>query len=97
MLDISLLNATSHFNIGAKTVAQLLEALKTSQENTLKKGANALTSIVFVVQSTKRDKRKIKEMKVLRGQGKKAKDKTQQGELLILLENFRTILKCLSF
>ena len=31
ILDFSLLNATSHFNIGAKTVTQLLEALKTSQ------------------------------------------------------------------
>ena len=80
VLDFSLLNATSHFNIGAKTVTQLLEALKTSWENTLKKGVNPLTSIVFVVQSTERDKTKIKEMKVLRGQGKKAKDKTQQEE-----------------
>ena len=35
---------------------------------------------MFVVQSTGRDKTKIKEMKVLRGQGKKTKDKTQQEE-----------------
>ena len=80
MLEFGLFDAISHFNIGARTVTQLLEALKITPGKYTEEGCRRLDmDRVRGAEYKERDERK-KRRKVLRGQRKKKEDKNQQAE-----------------
>lgn len=80
MLEFGLFDAVSHFNIGARTVTQLLEALKITPGKYTEEGCRGLDmDRVRGAEYKERDERK-KRRKVLRGQRKKKEDKNQQAE-----------------
>ena len=78
--EFGLFDAISHFNIGARTVTQLLEALKISPGKYTEEGCRRLDmDCVRGAKYKERDERK-KRRKVLRVQRKKKEDKHQQAE-----------------
>ena len=80
MLEFGLFDAISHFNIGARTVTQLLEALKITPGKYTEEGCRRLdTDRVHGAEYKERDERK-KRRKVLREQSKKKEEENQQAE-----------------
>ena len=80
MLEFGLFDAISHFNIGARTVRHLLEALKICPGKYTEEGCRSLDLNRIGGAEYKEREDSKNRRKVLRGQRKKKENKNQQAE-----------------